>query len=1450
MTSTVTRRIEVEVVGDAATMEKTFGRISTAGAKMSGDLEKYAKAGVVSNTKQRESQRLLLDEYVKLANGAKKGSEEQRAAHALAEKSARQLGLQMQHTGGQAHVLTRDLERAGKGAIGASLGFKGLGRNIAFASGSFIGAAGFTDVVKLSLNAVASLEEQLTRTDKVFGTSAGEIKAWSQTSAEAMGLSRQASLDAANTVGTLLENVGKTPAEAAAMSKSIVQLAADMGAFKKVSPEIALSALESALQGRTRSLRQFGIVIDANAIKEEAYSSGIAKTAVVSAKVTDATTKIEIARAKLAAAESKYGAGTTQVAQATLTLHNAENSLAKERAGSAGQLTAQQKALATYNLLLKQTQNQQGTFKNSSGELAIIEQKLRANLHDVEAQIGQALLPTVEKYGAELDKWIAKEVASGQIQRDVEQAVHLVNAAVKAGTPYVEALAGAFHTLSDDLGGDKHAIELLIGAWITYKAVTKTLALVELAQGVGLIGTSAATSAGEVGGLRAALLGLGDATVLSSLGALGVAIGLALAAANIDSFGGYNPNTKPFGGRATHKGKEGTTVSVNKNESITFGADGKISKNTQNGPISGTETLTLAQAAKELKTSVNALKVELGMNTSGMSNDPMHDAGSGNRGRTGGGTYSQKDVYSLLLANGVPKDVAANLSRISMAESSGHATALNDNASTGDYSVGLFQENFIGKMGQQRVAKYAPQFNLSPKTSVKDFTEWLKQHPSAQAQIAYQIYQSQGYGAWSTAKGLGITGGGGGGGLNVGSVPHKPPTISGDSLFSTALGDQISRLRDKAKNAAAAGDHSLAATYLKQEEAALQKALTDVDAMKGKGTAKQQTAVAHEITSLQNRLDDVKAKITSSVAAALPQKLVDAVSRAANNAKNAGKKGNESDVVKYLAEEKTLLGQELTKLRSQTSGLDKKQAAAADKEITKIKNQIADVATARTVALRKIADAKFAAAFKTETTSFNAKLAGQDATYSAEIRREYFITGKALTDSYDVVAGNLSGQKKTISTEIAKLQAALVGKDPKQRALIQAQITKLKTALANVDSEIASNLDNEYQALTSALSTIQSTVSSRWGTYASEISSSFSAATQKLLDGLAADPSFFQNGAQTKSEASLAAMQAQDQLDSLNKAVTDAQAQLQQDMLGAAGAAGTATQSVQQLADGITLMSAGTGNGPVDPAAVQADQDAIAAAQRQLTEYEIGIQAQQERTDADTAYAAAVQKLTDQRAQQENELSKVLDEFGQGLQDGTLHIADLQGWLNGANPQGWDFGINLAAINASAPLVASDFNDLSVSSAALKQAFDDLAAWVAAHTGTPAQASVQTSKDLGAAQATAAANPTAANVAAAYAAAQAAGYTQSKGYLERAGILPGFATGAIVTRPTVAVIGEGSEAEGVFPLSRLNEFTGGGAGGAPVAGLTLQVISDRDLAARLGPYLDDSGSALVRIKVK
>ena len=79
-----------------------------------------------------------------------------------------------------------------------------------------------------------------------------------------------------------------------------------------------------------------------------------------------------------------------------------------------------------------------------------------------------------------------------------------------------------------------------------------------------------------------------------------------------------------------------------------------------------------------------------------------------------------------------------NAKRVMECESSGRPGVVNDNPSTGDYSVGLFQINLIGNLRHSRPSE-----------------AWLK---TAENNISYaaQMQKSQGWTPWSCARMLGI----------------------------------------------------------------------------------------------------------------------------------------------------------------------------------------------------------------------------------------------------------------------------------------------------------------------------------------------------------------------------------------------------------------------------------------------------------------------------------------------------------------------------------------------------------------------------------------------------------------------------------------------------------------------------------------------------------------------
>src|SRR5581483_11125978 len=363
----------------------------------------------------------------------------------------------------------------------------------------------------------------------------------------------------------------------------------------------------------------------------------------------------------------------------------------------------------------KDATGQLGTAMNEAKTSLELVGRLLGALLNVLGALGSALYP-VSKIAVK-DLTDGLNALAGMIDRNKQTIRDIVSGAlsalvstVKILIPIISTLAGMLNAVVNAVGGWKVAFELVLGGFLALKFVS-------LAGAVGGF-VSKLTEA------RLGMLALGAPEVLAALAAAAGAW-LLLTGNKQDSFNGSFPS-----GSTDVSSITGQRLKVAQ-QVLALQQQGKTTAQIQDALRGKVDQYQVAQAF----TDARILK-------------------------TGGGTssayFSQQDVLGLLLRNGVPANVAQNLARVSAKgeDPSGDPTRINNNPSTGDYSVGLFQENFFNKLGPGRVKQYAPQFGLSPTMSVTAFTKWLGEHPDAQAKIAYQIYQSQGYKAWTTAKGL------------------------------------------------------------------------------------------------------------------------------------------------------------------------------------------------------------------------------------------------------------------------------------------------------------------------------------------------------------------------------------------------------------------------------------------------------------------------------------------------------------------------------------------------------------------------------------------------------------------------------------------------------------------------------------------------------------------------
>lgn len=192
------------------------------------------------------------------------------------------------------------------------------------------------------VQAASSLEESQSKVNAVFGTSASTISDFARTTATSMGITRQATLEAAGTFGNLIQAFGISTADAASMSTNLVTLAADLASFNNVPIDDVFTALRSGLSGETEPLKRFGVALNDARLKQEAMNMG---------------------------------------------LYDGKGAL---------DITA--KTQAAYALILKDTALAQGDVERTAGGFANQMRFLKAGLSDAAAELGNVLLPYAKQF--------------------------------------------------------------------------------------------------------------------------------------------------------------------------------------------------------------------------------------------------------------------------------------------------------------------------------------------------------------------------------------------------------------------------------------------------------------------------------------------------------------------------------------------------------------------------------------------------------------------------------------------------------------------------------------------------------------------------------------------------------------------------------------------------------------------------------------------------------------------------------------------------------------------------------------------------------------------------------------------------------------------------------------------------------------------------------------------
>jgi hypothetical protein len=207
---------------------------------------------------------------------------------------------------------------------------------------SVIGGQQIASFFMGSIQAASELNESLSKSNNVFRQSGAVIEEWARGGAKNFGLSTQAALEAASTFGNMFAQLGIGSEQAAEMSTSMVELAADFASFHNADITDVIAAQSSAFRGEYDALQRFLPLLSAATVEQRA--------------------------------------------------------LALTGKASTKELTAQDKALAVNALMFEGAGDAAGDFDRTADSLANQQRTLNAEWDNAKTALGENLMPVLNDF--------------------------------------------------------------------------------------------------------------------------------------------------------------------------------------------------------------------------------------------------------------------------------------------------------------------------------------------------------------------------------------------------------------------------------------------------------------------------------------------------------------------------------------------------------------------------------------------------------------------------------------------------------------------------------------------------------------------------------------------------------------------------------------------------------------------------------------------------------------------------------------------------------------------------------------------------------------------------------------------------------------------------------------------------------------------------------------------
>lgn len=251
-----------------------------------------------------------------------------------------------------------------------------FGKVLKFGAAAALGIGAFAAVgIQEAVSSASDLNESLNAVNVTFGKNADGIKKLGEQAADSVGLSKVEFNNLAVQFSGFAGVIAGKGGDVVGTLDDLTTRGADFASVVNLDVNEAMGLFQSGLAGETEPLRKFGIDLSAAKVEAFAYSEGIA---------------------------------------------------------SAGKpLTENQKVQARYALLMKETSKTQGDFSNTSDSLANAQRRLKANVSNLTAELGQMFIPILEK----VTGWLVDKVVPA-----VSKFIDEFKAGVGAGGRFRSAL--------------------------------------------------------------------------------------------------------------------------------------------------------------------------------------------------------------------------------------------------------------------------------------------------------------------------------------------------------------------------------------------------------------------------------------------------------------------------------------------------------------------------------------------------------------------------------------------------------------------------------------------------------------------------------------------------------------------------------------------------------------------------------------------------------------------------------------------------------------------------------------------------------------------------------------------------------------------------------------------------------------------------------------------------